>query len=369
MYPMGLKEENSQLDGSEINGMNSLAFVDNQNSSASRISECSTDEDAGLLLCRVCHCAESDRRGDAALGFLDIMPPSQDFSHIKEDGNSSDKFCRKRAEKDDMISRDSQRVSGSVELVSSKGEIFLCNTDVESGSSQCEDALIDLGCSCKNDLALAHYACVLKWFISHGSTICEICGTLAKNIRLEDFRKVMTSLKNYEALRERTAAGEVTYLCLEANSGVNLDAIAGIQRERLSEISLWFNPHNYSAMVSQGMAEQLINSPNNNPADSVVASERLTNKWALEGTGFLIATGLVTITLAWLVAPHVGKKTAIIGLHMLLGGLCAVTIVIFLRHVVPKINYGPAQHWAILFIFWFLVFGVWASRTHSTRSV
>ncbi len=36
--------------------------------------------------------------------------------------------------------------------------------------------------------------------------------------------------------------------------------------------------------------------------------------------------------------------------------------------VFPRIQYGSMRCWAILFVFWFLVFGVWASRTHSIRS-
>lgn len=328
----------------------------------SRTSNCSTDSDVGLSLCRVCHCAESDRRGDAALGFLDIIPPSQEILEINADG---DKVPKRVAEKDGVLSKNCERVPGFIEFISPEGEIFVCSTDVESGSYHHQDMLIELGCSCKNDLALAHYACALKWFISHGSTTCEICGGVAKNVRPADFRKVMASLRDYEALRERTATGEITHVPTETTSGVDPDAIAAVRRQRLSEISLWFNPQSHSISVSQEIVDELPD----NPTENVVPTDNPTTKWAIEGTGILVATGLLTVTLAWLIAPHVGKKTAKNGLHILLGGICALTVVIFLRFVVlSRIKYGPARYWAILFIFWFLVFGVWASRTHNARS-
>jgi hypothetical protein len=55
--------------------------------------------------------------------------------------------------------------------------------------------------------------------------------------------------------------------------------------------------------VSQLVSEQPLNivfeeaGPVQNPA----------TKWAVECTGILLATGLLTITLAWLIAPRVGK--------------------------------------------------------------
>jgi hypothetical protein len=39
-----------------------------------------------------------------------------------------------------------------------------------------------------------------------------------------------------------------------------------------------------------------------------------------------------------------------------------------LQFVLTRIKYGPARYWAILFVFWFLVFGIWASRTHSAHT-
>ncbi|XP_052197496.1 uncharacterized protein LOC127804642 [Diospyros lotus] len=329
------------------------------------LSRCSLDKEAELATCRVCHCAESDKRGDAVLGFLGITPPLKCLSTGNEDEGANCDAALEDAERNHSCDR---RESEFVEFIGPKGEVFVCNTDIEMGFSNHCDKLTELGCSCKNDLALVHYACALKWFVNHGSTICEICGCVAKNIRTADFKKVLVSLKDYEVLRERTANGEPSPAQVRTNLGVDPDAIAAIRRQRLSEISLWFNPHNnnqHLATASLVVAEQ----PSNVVTEEVAAAENPVTKWAVEGTGILLATGLLTVTLAWLLAPRVGKKTAKSGLHILLGGICALTVVVFFRFfVLTRIRYGPARYWAILFVFWFLVFGIWASRTHGAHS-
>ncbi|XP_041004790.1 uncharacterized protein LOC121249969 [Juglans microcarpa x Juglans regia] len=330
----------------------------------------SFDKEAGLPSCRVCQCTESDKMGDAVLGFLGISLPSQDASKSYGKVQPDRKEVIKDVENNFSLKKNGGRERGLVEFIGPDGEVFICNTDLEMGSCHHQDTLVELGCSCKNDLALVHYACALKWFVNHGSTVCEICGCVAKNIRTADFKKVVGSLKEFEALRERTASGEPSPAPLRTNQGVDPDAVAAIRRQRLSEISLWFIPHNNSnynnsAAVSQVVSEQ----PLNTVSEDVVPDENPATKWAVEGTGILLATGLLTVTLAWLIAPRVGKKTARSGLHILLGGICALTIVVFFRFfVLTRIKYGPARYWAILFVFWFLVFGIWASRTHGTHS-
>ncbi|MCL7032966.1 hypothetical protein MKW94_006409 [Papaver nudicaule] len=336
----------------------------------------SIDKEGYLSTCRVCQCVESDTRGDAALGFLAIYPPSPKVLHVNADiKNYNSNGVSKGAGNNIEHTEDCGGEPRVVEFISPQGEVFLCNTDLEAGPHSHQDVLICLGCCCKSDLSLAHYACALKWFINHGSTVCEICGSIAKNVRESDFKKIVASIRDYEALKERTATGELTIAHSQITAGVDPDAVAAIRRQRLSEISLWFNPHNSndnngynnsnSTRISQGVVEQ----PSGVVVEDTLQTESPTTKWAVEGTGILVATGLLTVTLAWLIAPRVGKRTAKNGLHILLGGICALTVVIFLRFIVlSRIKYGPARYWAILFVFWFLVFGIWASRTHGAHS-
>ncbi|XP_057770186.1 uncharacterized protein LOC130990013 isoform X3 [Salvia miltiorrhiza] len=259
------------------------------------------DKEAVSETCRVCQCSEPDRRGNIALGFLGISPPVCDLTNGKEEVKSNLKVTSGNIENNSLYKR-----SELVEFVSPNGEVFLCTADVELGLEDSQDRLFELGCACKNDLALAHYACALKWFISHGSTVCEICGSITKNIRPEDYKRILGSLKEYEALRERTVNGEPNPAAPQTNYGVDPDAVAAIRRQRLSEISLWFNPHNNNSItVSQVVSEQP--SASNTVLEEVAPVENTATKWAVEGTGILLATGLLTVTLAWLLAPHVGK--------------------------------------------------------------
>ncbi|KAJ6803304.1 uncharacterized protein M6B38_155245 [Iris pallida] len=354
---MGQKEEEKLSDGGVTNGEE---YSSDQKLDTIHSSNASLDKEADFLLCRVCQCAESDRRGDAALGFLNILPPLHEMSNINQGGHSIHKVPKIDVE-NDAIHAKNHKDSGVNESVRPEGEIFIGGADIESGSYLQEDALIDLGCSCKNELALVHYACALKWFISHGSTKCEICGSVAKSVRPADYNKVIASLKECEALKERTATGELTQVHMETRSGVDPDGLAAVQRQRLSEVSSWFNPRNSTIAVSHEAVEQLPNFD----AEIAVTMENRTTKWAVEGTGILVATGLLTVTLTWLIGPHFGKRTERNGLHILLGGVCSLVIVISLRFVIfSRIKYGPARYWAFLFVFWFLVFGIWASRTH-----
>ncbi|KAK3419373.1 hypothetical protein EUGRSUZ_H05084 [Eucalyptus grandis] len=237
----------------------------------------SWEKDGGMPICRVCQCVESDRRGDAALGFLGITPRSPERS----DGDMNNL----NLQSDLSHAKNPGRDPKFIEIISPDGEVYVCATDLEMGHHQ--DSLLELGCSCKNDLALVHYACALKWFVNHGSTVCEICGQVAKNISTTDFKTVINSLKEYERLRERTASGEPNSVPLHMGMTVDPDALAAIRRQRLSEISLWFNPHHNS----------IINNNQNNIAPQVVSeqpstivnqdngsgpSENPATKWAVE---------------------------------------------------------------------------------------
>ncbi|CAH9142923.1 unnamed protein product [Cuscuta epithymum] len=307
-----------------------------------------------LATCRVCQCSRTDKRGDAVLEILRITPPSSDTQDKKGEVRLDHTTETKDNGNEFSAVTEAKEGSTCVEIVSPDGEVLVCDADIETGSYHNHGTLIELGCDCKNDLALVHYACALKWFVNHGSTNCEICGCKANHIRDDDFNKVVNCLKAYNMLRERTFNGEPVP-----------DAVAAIRSLRLSEISLWFNPCNRSAVVS--LVTEQAATTSDMLEDEAFPTENRATKWAVEGTGVLLATGLLTFTLAWLIAPHVGKNTAKNGLHILLGGVCALTLVVFFRFVVlARIQYGPARYWAMLFVFWFLVFGIWASRTHST---
>ncbi|CAN6476042.1 unnamed protein product [Victoria cruziana] len=361
---MVMQEDHAQACDSGTEDCKTTSVSEVQKEETTSTSYEGTDEEVSSDICRVCQCAEPDRRGDAALVFLNIFPPMDADSLGARENNSGQKASMENTHHGVDEPKDSEAEPTFLKFVSPEGEVFICNADLEAGSYHYHDALINLGCSCKNDLALAHYACALRWFINHGSTVCEICGSIATNVRIADFHKVVVSLKECETLRERTAAGELTPANIQSNPCVDPDAVAAIRRQRLTEISLWFNPHNHFTILSQGAVDQA----STVPAEEATSNVSRVTKWAVESAGILVATGLLTITLAWLIAPRIGKRTARSGLHILLGGLCALTMVVFIRFVVlPRIKYGPAFYCAILFVSWFLVFSVWAFRARASH--
>lgn len=61
----------------------------------------------------------------------------------------------------------------------------ICHLSFDDGSGSNPDETgfaIELGCSCKNDLAVAHQHCAQAWFKIRGNKTCEICGSTAQNV-------------------------------------------------------------------------------------------------------------------------------------------------------------------------------------------
>ncbi|KAL3536465.1 hypothetical protein ACH5RR_004926 [Cinchona calisaya] len=59
----------------------------------------------------------------------------------------------------------------------------ICHLSLESSNSGSASGIpIELGCSCKDDLAAAHKHCAETWFKIKGNKICEICNSIARNV-------------------------------------------------------------------------------------------------------------------------------------------------------------------------------------------
>ncbi|XP_065872852.1 uncharacterized protein [Euphorbia lathyris] len=57
----------------------------------------------------------------------------------------------------------------------------ICHLSLDVGN-QDSGLPIELGCSCKEDLAAAHKHCAEAWFKIKGNKTCEICGSVARNV-------------------------------------------------------------------------------------------------------------------------------------------------------------------------------------------
>lgn len=59
----------------------------------------------------------------------------------------------------------------------------ICQLSLDMDATHQENGIpIELGCSCKHDLAAAHKHCAEAWFKIKGNKICEICNSVARNV-------------------------------------------------------------------------------------------------------------------------------------------------------------------------------------------
>lgn len=68
-----------------------------------------------------------------------------------------------------------------VHLAKVERDCRICHLSLESANNE-SGIPIELGCSCKDDLAAAHKHCAEAWFKIKGNKTCEICNSTARNI-------------------------------------------------------------------------------------------------------------------------------------------------------------------------------------------
>ncbi|WCJ28389.1 RING/FYVE/PHD zinc finger superfamily protein [Euphorbia peplus] len=86
----------------------------------------------------------------------------------------------------------------------------ICHLGLDSNSHE-SGAPIELGCSCKDDLAAAHRNCAETWFKIKGNKTCEICHSVARNVvGVNDSETVEQSneTNNVQAVATSTANSE-----------------------------------------------------------------------------------------------------------------------------------------------------------------
>ncbi|KAG7569577.1 Zinc finger RING-CH-type [Arabidopsis thaliana x Arabidopsis arenosa] len=79
----------------------------------------------------------------------------------------------------------------------------ICHMGVETSGG----GGIELGCSCKDDLAVAHRQCAETWFKIKGDKICEICQSVARNVGGANEMVVSTMEERELRNGEETAVG------------------------------------------------------------------------------------------------------------------------------------------------------------------
>ncbi|PON32806.1 Zinc finger, RING-CH-type [Parasponia andersonii] len=143
--------------------------------------------------------AGSDVSADGSLCFSDADEGSCYSQFFSTTGGSYDEYsfgfvC----DTEDGVVSDSRRASSvsdcSVRVESDSGvpeikvhlakverDCRICHLGLESNSHE-SGAPIELGCSCKDDLAAAHKNCAEAWFKIKGNKTCEICQSIARNV-------------------------------------------------------------------------------------------------------------------------------------------------------------------------------------------
>ncbi|GAB4831881.1 hypothetical protein Ancab_005896 [Ancistrocladus abbreviatus] len=72
-------------------------------------------------------------------------------------------------------------VETKVHLGKVKKDCRICHLSFDASNPD-SGMPIELGCSCKDDLAAAHKQCAEAWFKIRGNKTCEICGSTARNV-------------------------------------------------------------------------------------------------------------------------------------------------------------------------------------------
>ncbi|CAN0854620.1 hypothetical protein LINGRAHAP2_LOCUS5958 [Linum grandiflorum] len=76
--------------------------------------------------------------------------------------------------------------------LSSSRDCRICHLGLLSNEQE-SGVAIELGCSCKGDLAAAHKKCAETWFKIKGNMVCEICGSTAANVAGEQTNVALTA--------------------------------------------------------------------------------------------------------------------------------------------------------------------------------
>ncbi|CAO2817089.1 unnamed protein product [Amaranthus hypochondriacus] len=99
--------------------------------------------------------------------------------------SSSSSSCLSECSVEDIVdlerNGDVVETKVSVHLSKVERDCRICHLSLD-GSNPGSGLPIELGCSCKEDLAAAHKHCAETWFKIRGNKTCEICGSTARNV-------------------------------------------------------------------------------------------------------------------------------------------------------------------------------------------
>ncbi|KAL8517406.1 hypothetical protein ACS0TY_015590 [Phlomoides rotata] len=169
-------------------------------------SVCFSDADAGS-------CFYSTADGDGSYDDYSFACGSEILEESRRASSASDpsNFV-------DLESGEKKSISENVEI-----DCRICHLSLVS-SSPSSGIAIELGCSCKDDLAAAHKHCAETWFKIKGNKTCEICNSVARNVvGPNDMEVVQQAGENAAAVASTTPAPSATEnrTCLNGHRFLN----------------------------------------------------------------------------------------------------------------------------------------------------
>ncbi|CAK9166249.1 unnamed protein product [Ilex paraguariensis] len=127
------------------------------------------------------HRRSSNEGDDGSLCFSDADEGSCYSQFYSTADGSYDDYSFACASEPEICEVSGSRRVSSVHLGKEERDCRICHLSLVSTSPEAGIA-IELGCSCKNDLAAAHRHCAEAWFKIKGNKTCEICNSIASNV-------------------------------------------------------------------------------------------------------------------------------------------------------------------------------------------
>ncbi|KAL3650216.1 hypothetical protein CASFOL_006619 [Castilleja foliolosa] len=127
-------------------------------------------------------------------------------SNINDNSNVKGKKDERRESSVSECSVEIGPLETKVCLARTMGDCRICYLSLDITNNQDSGIPIELGCSCKDDLAAAHKQCAEAWFKIKGNKICEICGSIAQNVVGVNEAELVEQLSENDATATATSS-------------------------------------------------------------------------------------------------------------------------------------------------------------------
>lgn len=101
--------------------------------------------------------------------------------------------CDSESSSADVDLESGQETENNLHLAKAERDCRICHLSLDATNHE-SGMPIELGCSCKDDLAAAHKQCAETWFKIKGNITCEICGSIARNVTGADDQETAEQL-------------------------------------------------------------------------------------------------------------------------------------------------------------------------------